>query len=322
MSVYGGIYATHMRNEGTKLLESVEESIRIGREGKVPVHISHHKATGKAAWGLVNQSLAMIDEARSQGVDVTCDQYPYVASATSFKSIIPLWAHEGGPQALLARLKDPETCARLKQEVQDYQGPIDGWSKMLITDVAGEKYKFAEGKRIPEIAAVLGLSEVDAALKLLIDEELQVRYAHFGMCEEDVKTVMAHPAVMIGSDSSCRAIDGPLSKGKPHPRTFGTFPRVLSRYVREEKVLALENAVFKMTGMPAARMGLWDRGLIRPGMKADITVFDPDTIIDKATFENPSQYPVGIPYVMLNGVMVVEEGDTTGKIAGRVIRRK
>ena len=193
---------------------------------------------------------------------------------------------------------------------------------MLITDVAGEKYKFAEGKRIPEIAAVLGLSEVDAALKLLIDEELQVRYAHFGMCEEDVKTVMAHPAVMIGSDSSCRAIDGPLSKGKPHPRTFGTFPRVLSRYVREEKVLALENAVFKMTGMPAARMGLWDRGLIRPGMKADITVFDPDTIIDKATFENPSQYPVGIPYVMLNGVMVVEEGDTTGKIAGRVIRRK
>ena len=171
-----------------------------------------------------------------------------------------------------------------------------------------------------EIAAVLGLSEVDAALKLLIDEELQVRYAHFG-----VRRRRENGNGPPGGDDRLRlilqAIDGPLSR-KPHPRTFGTFPRVLSRYVREEKVLALENAVFKMTGMPAARMGLWDRGLIRPGMKADITVFDPDTIIDKATFENPSQYPVGIPYVMLNGVMVVEEGDTTGKIAGRVIRRK
>ncbi len=322
MSAYGGIYATHMRNEGKRLLESVEEAIRIGREGNVPVHISHHKASGEAAWGLVKESLAMIDEARSQGLDVTCDQYPYIASATGFKAIIPSWAHEGGSQALLARLKDPETGARLKKEVQDYQGPVDGWSKMLITSVASEKNKFAEGKRIPEIASILGLSEVDAAFKLLIDEELGVGYANFGMCEEDVKMVMAHPVVMIGSDSSCRAIDGPLATGKPHPRAYGTFPRVLGKYVREEKVLTLENAVFKMTGMTATRLGLTDRGLIRPGMKADITVFDPDTIIDKATFEEPNQYPVGIEYVMINGVMVVENGDSTGEIAGRVIRRK
>lgn len=322
MSAYGGIYATHMRNEGTGLLESVEEAIRIGREGNVPVHISHHKASGKAAWGLVKRSLAMIDEARSQGVDVTCDQYPYVASATGFKAIIPSWAHEGGSQALLARLKDPETGARLKKEVQDYQGPVDGWSKMLITSVANETYKFAEGKRIPEIASILGVSEVDAAFELLIESNLNVGYAHFGMSEEDVKTVMAHPVVMIGSDSSCRAIDGPLATGKPHPRAYGTFPRVLGKYVREEKVFTLENAVFKMTGMTAARFGLMDRGLIRPGMKADITVFDPETIIDKATFEEPNQYPVGIEHVMINGVLAVENGESTGKIAGRVIRRK
>ncbi len=322
MSAYGGIYATHMRNEGKGLLESVEEAIRIGREGNVPVHISHHKASGQAAWGLVNRSLAMIDEARSQGIDVTCDQYPYVASATGFKAIIPSWAHEGGSQALLARLRDPEIGAKLKQEVQDYQGPVDGWSKMLITSVANEKYKFAEGKRIPQIASILGLSEVDAAFTLLIEAELNVGYAHFGMCEEDVKTVMAHPVVMIGSDSSCRALDGPLATGKPHPRAHGTFPRVLGKYVREEKVLTLENAVFKMTGMPAARLGLIDRGLIRPGMKADITVFDPDTVTDTATFEEPNQYPVGIEYVMINGVMVVENADSTGEIAGKVIRRK
>ncbi len=322
MSAYGGVYATHMRNEGVHLLRSVEEAIRIGREGNVPVQISHHKASGEAAWGLVNQSLAMIDRARGQGLDITCDQYPYVASATGLTAIIPSWAHEGGSKALLARLKDSEVSARLKQEIQEVQGPVDGWPKMLITSVAGEKNKFAEGKRIPESASVFGLPEVEAAFKLLVEEELNVGYAKFGMCEDDVKKVMAHPCVMIGSDSSCRAVDGPLSTGKPHPRTYGTFPRVLGKYVREEKALTLENAVFKMTGMAAARMGLMDRGLIRPGMKADIAVFDPDTIIDKATFENPAQYPVGIEYVMINGVMAVENTESTGEIAGKVLRRR
>lgn len=192
---------------------------------------------------------------------------------------------------------------------------------MLITSVTGEKNKFAEGKRIPEIAGILNLSNVEAAFKLLVEEELEVGYAKFGMCEEDVKTVMAHPVVMIGSDSSCSAIDGPLSTGKPHPRTYGTFPRVLGKYVREEKILSLENAVFKMTGMAAGRLKLMGRGIIRPGMKADLTLFDPDTVIDRATFEEPAQYPCGIEHVMVNGVFAVENREHTGSIAGKVLRR-
>ena len=322
MSACGGIYVTHMRTEGVHLLKSVEEAIRIGEEGKVPVQISHHKASGEAAWGLVNQSLAMIVEARRRGIDVTCDQYPYLASATGLTAIVPSWAHDGGSEALLARLKDPKTSEKLKIEIQKAQGPVDGWSKMLITSVVGEKNKFAEGKRIPEIAKIFGVSEVDAAFRLLVEDDLKVGYAKFGMCEEDVRTVMAHPLVMIGSDSSCSAVDGPLSLGKPHPRTFGTFPRVLGKYVREEKVLTLENAVFKMTGMAAWRMKLMDRGLIRPGFKADITVFNPDTIIDRATFEAPARYPYGIEHVMVNGVLAVKGSRTTGEIAGKVLRRR
>lgn len=320
MAPYGGIYATHMRNEGLRLLESVEEAITIGRESGVPVQISHHKVTAEKGWGLVKESLKMIEEARAQGVDVLCDQYPYIASATSLTSIIPGWAHEGGPKALLARLKDPEVGARLKETV-DANRSNGGWARLLITSVRSEKNRFAQGKRIPKIAGIWGVSEVEAAWRLLIEEELEVGEANFGMCEEDVKTVMAHRCVMIGSDSSATAVDGSLAKGHPHPRTFGTFPRVLGKYTREEKVLTLEQAVYKMTGMAAGRLGLWDRGVIRPGAKADLVLFNPDTIIDTATFDSPRRYPEGIEWVMVNGVMVIENGRHTGEIVGEVLRR-
>lgn len=322
MAPYGGIYETHMRNEGQKLLESVAEAITIGREGKVAVQISHHKAAGEPAWGLVKESLKMIEEARAQGVDVTCDQYPYIASATGLPAIIPGWAHDGGPKALLARLKDPDIATGLKKEVEEAQSPYEGWTKILITSVKTEKNKICEGKRMHEIAAMWGLKPVEAAWRLLIEEELEVGYVRFGMCEEDVKTVMASPFTMIGSDSSCRAVDGPLSTGKPHPRCYGTFPRVLGKYVREEKTLTLEEAVRKMTGLPASRLKLTDRGLIRPGMKADIVVFDPDTITDTAKFEDPAHYPIGIKYVLVNGVISVEDGERTEAIAGKVLRRR
>ncbi len=321
MAPYHGIYATHMRNEGAGLLESVEEAIAIGRQAGVSVQISHHKASGEKAWGLVNRSLAMIEEARQSGVDVSCDQYPYIASATGLTAIIPSWAQEGGSRALLERLKSPQDYERLRSVLSRAHDESDGWSKMLITSVKTEKNKGFEGKRIPEIARAWGIPEAQAALNLLIEEELDVGYARFGMCEEDVKTVMAHPLVMIGSDSSARAVDGPLSSGKPHPRTFGTFPRVLGKYVREERVLTLEQAVYKMTGFPAWRLRMWDRGLVRPGMKADLVVFDPDTVIDKATFEEPSQYPSGIENVIVNGVAVIDARGHTGKIAGRILRR-
>lgn len=318
---YKGIYETHMRNESTGLLDSVKEAIRIGREAGVSVQISHHKASGEKAWGLVKQSLPMIEQARKEGVDVTCDQYPYIASATSLTSIIPGWAHEGGPKALLARLKDPEVSKGLKETVsKNMEG--GGWSRYLITGVKSQKNSFAQGRRIPEIAAIWGIPEVEAAWRLLIEEELEVGQARFGMCEEDVKMVMAHPVVMIGSDSSCMAIDGPLAKGHPHPRTFGTFARVLGHYCRDEQVFPLERAVYKMTGLPAWRLRLWDRGLVRPGMKADLVLFDPDTITDTATFEAPLQYPKGIEKVWVNGALVVDSGKHTGRIAGQVLRRR
>lgn len=319
MAPYGGIYETHMRDEGAGLLGSVEEAIRVGREGGVSVEISHHKVTVESSWGLVKQSLAMIEEARKQGVDVTADQYPYIASATSLTSILPGWAFEGGPAALLARLKDPEVSAGLKETVAKEQAN-GGWARYLITGVKSQKNAFAQGKRIPEIAAIWGIPEVEAAWRLLIEEELQVGQARFGMCEEDVRYVMAHPCVMIGSDSGCMAADGPLAKGHPHPRTFGTFPRVIGHYARDGKLMPLEKAVNKMTGMAAWRVRLWDRGIIRPGMKADLTLFNPDTIIDTATFEKPISYPVGIEKVWVNGVLCLDSGKHTGRIAGKVLR--
>lgn len=322
MAPYGGIYETHMRNENVGLLDSVNEAIRIGREAKVAVQISHHKATREKAWGLVNDSLKLVEGARSQGLDVTCNQYPYTASSTGFKAILPAWAHDGGPEALLTRLKDPVISRRIQSDVEAVEGPNNGWPKMLITLVKTKENEFAVGKRIPELASIFGLSNVETAVKLLVEEELEVGYVEFGMCEEDVRTVMVHPCVMFGSDSSCTAIDGPLAAGKPHPRAFGTFPRVLGKYVREEKILTLENAIFKMTGMPASRFRLMDRGLIRPGMKADLTLFDPKTIIERSTYEDPVQYPKGIEYVMVNGVFTLENCEHTGKIAGRVLKRK
>lgn len=321
MAPYGGIYATHMRDEDLALLKSVKEAIEIGSRAGVSVHISHHKVCAKHAWGQVNASLAMIDEARRNGIDVTADQYPYVATATGLSSIVPSWAHDGGPKALLARLKDPVTGAALKAKVNMDQGD-DGWYRLMITNVKNDKNRACEGKRITEIAAMWGIPEVEAAWRLLCEEELEVGYVRFAMCEDDVKTVMKHPCVMIGSDASIRATDGPLSSGSPHPRAFGTFPRVLGKYCREEGLFPLETAVYKMTGLPAWRLGLWDRGLVRPGMAADLTLFDPDKVIDTATYENPKQYPVGIEYVVVNGEVVIENGEHTGVIAGKVLRRR
>jgi N-acyl-D-amino-acid deacylase len=323
MRSYGGIYETHMRNENIDLVKSVQEAITVGREGGVPVHISHHKACYKRAWGLVHQSLKLIGEARREGLDVTADQYPYVAGSCGLAVVVPEWGHEGGKEALLARLKDPEICEKLKIESDAKQILNEAWPITVISSVASEKNKFAQGKSITEIAEIWDVPPVDAAFRLLVEEKLDVTMLEFEINEDDVRTVMAHPCVMIGSDSSCSATDGPLAAEahRAHPRTFGTFPRVLGKYVREEKVLSLEQAIHKMTSMPANRMRLMDRGIIRPGMKADVVLFDPDIVAEVATFANPAQYPAGIEYVMVNGIFAVENGEHTGNIAGRVLRR-
>lgn len=312
---YGGIYMSHIRNEEAGLLAAVEEAIDIGRRAGLPVQISHHKACDQANWGRVKDSLALIEAARREGIDVTADQYPYIATATGLSSIVPDWAHEGGPQALVARLGDPETRARLRREVDAYQR-ARGWDKIYVSSARG--HRECEGKNLVEIGQSMGKEPVDAAFDLLIDTGATAGMVRFAMCEEDVATVMRYPGTMIGSDSSAISPD---RGGVPHPRTYGTFPRVLGRYVRELKVLTLEDAVRKMTGLPAWRLGLWDRGLIRPGYAADLVLFDPDVIADQATFSDPHRFPVGIKVVVVNGAVTVEDGEQGSTRAGLCLRK-
>lgn len=319
---YHGLYATHMRNEGDKLADSVREAIAIGETAAVPVQISHHKAAGMPNWGKVKDSLRLIEEARARGVDVTSDQYPYQASATGLRSIVPQWAHEGGPEKLLARLQDPVTRKELGAAVDRNHHTASAWDKVYVSSVGSAKNKAAEGKNITEIAAMRGQPEWEAAFDLLIEENLDVGMIRFGMCEEDITMVMRHPTTMIGSDGRSLADYGPLSRGVPHPRNYGTFVRVLGKYVREDKVLTLEEAVRKMTSLPAGRYGLADRGLLRPGLAADVTIFDAATVAEKATFTQPHQYAAGVPYVIVNGTVVVDGGAHTGATPGQVLKRR
>jgi N-acyl-D-amino-acid deacylase len=319
---YGGFYATHMRNESDKLTEAVAEAIAIGEGSGAPVEISHHKAVGVLNWGKVKDSLALIEEARSRGVDVTCDQYPYTASATGLAESIPMWAHDGGREALLARLSDPVTRARIAQEAHDETMTLrKGWDKLILTSAGTPKYQHLEGKDFDQIGLILGLAPVEAMIEIVLASGATAGRVGFGMCEEDVAYVMRHPLTMIGSDGNAIAPYGLLSHGKPHPRSYGTFARVLGRYVRDLKVLPLEEAVRKMTSLPCRKLGLWDRGILRPGMKADITVFDPDTVADRADFVNPHQYADGVAYVIVNGTVVIDGGEHTGAHTGTVLRK-
>lgn len=318
---YGAIYMTHMRNEGDSLLEALEETLEIGRRAKVPVQVSHHKAVGRRNWGKVRDSLALMEQARAAGVDVTCDQYPYVASSTGLASVIPGWAHEGGPQAMLERMKEPETASRIRQEMEAAASSRGGWDKVLISRVDREQLKGWEGKTIVEIASAQEVDPITAVFDLLLAGGY-VGMVRFGMSEEDVKLVMRHPLVMVGSDGSCLADYGPLSEGKPHPRNYGTFVRVLGKYVREEKNLTLREALRKMTSLPAARMGLEDRGLLRLGMAADVTVFNAETVAERGTFQDPHRYAAGIEAVIVNGRLTVRGGEHTGRLAGRVLVRR
>lgn len=319
VAAHGGIYATHMRDEGDDLLGSVNEAITIGEQSGIPVHISHHKTCGEANWGKVIDTLALIDVKRAGGLDITLDQYPYIATSTGLKVIIPQWAHADGVEAMRQRVLDPEIGARICEEIDAAE---HRWDWVLVSACARSENKRFEGKNMVEIAAITGQPPLAAALDLLLAENFNVGMVRFAMCEEDVETVMRHPAVMIGSDASALATTGPLSKGKPHPRCYGTFPRVLGHYVRERGVLTLEDAVRKMTGLTAARFHLWERGLLRPGCFADITIFDEKTIGDAATFVDPHQHAVGIHYVLVNGQVAIDQGEQTAALAGKALRRR
>jgi len=322
---YGGIYASHIRGEGDRLFSSVKEAIRIGEKAKVPVEISHHKAGGKANWRKVKKTLQMMNEARAKGVDVTCDVYPYTAGSFGLSSMLPHWAHEGGNEKLLNRLRDPKIREKLREEMKkgtpEWGSPLKAaeWDATIIA--RSKKHPEFEGKSVKEIARSREIDPFEFVFDLLIEESAAVSVVRFAMCEEDVRLVMQHPFSMIGTDSSAAAPYGVLGQGKPHPRGYGTFPRILGKYVRKEKTLTLENAVRKMTSLPARKLGLKDRGLIKEGMHADIAIFNPEIIIDKATYADPHQYPEGIEYVLVNGKVPIERKKHTEALAGKALRK-
>ncbi len=324
---HGGIYATHQRSEANALDESLEEVFEIARRARIPVEIWHLKTAYQKNWGRMPEVLEKIRKARAQGLDITADVYPYIAGSTSLSACLPPWALEGGTEKMLGRLRDPQTRERLKKEISTdskeweniYLGS-GGASGVLIGSVITRSLEWAQGKRVSEIATEQQKEPLDAVFDLILADHGQTGAIYFMMSEADLRAAMRARFVSFCTDSGARATDGPLAGAKSHPRGWGSYPRILGRYVREERLLTLEKAIQKMTGMPATRVGLRDRGFLRAGMFADITVFDPQSVIDRATFEMSNQYPQGIQYVVVNGQISVDEGQRTLALAGRPIR--
>jgi N-acyl-D-amino-acid deacylase len=315
-----GFYASHIRGEGSTLLEAVGEAISVGSGASLPVQVSHIKAAGRPNWGRVKDALALIDAARAKGLDVMADVYPYTASSTTIRTLLPDSALEGGIDAMLGRLRDPAARARIRDEMA--RGPVlargVGWEDIMIAYAPSRPE--AQGLRLDEIGRQWGKDPVECSFDI-IEAELGKGYVIlFQLDEADLRLALVHPHVMIGSDGSSLATAGLLAEGKPHPRSYGTFPRVLGRYARDEAVLTLPAAVHKMTGMPAARLGLKDRGILRKGAKADVVVFSPERVADPATYENPHRYAQGIAHVVVNGRIVIKDAEHTGSLPGRVLR--
>jgi N-acyl-D-amino-acid deacylase len=322
MAAGGGLYFSHIRGEAATLETAVAEAIRIGEDAGVPVQVSHVKAAGRENWGKMDRVLRMIDTARARGLDVTGDVYPYPAGSTKMDNLLPGWMHDGGIARLLERLADPAARRRAMQDClvdgerwRTGSGAM-GWDEIMIATCS--KPELA-GLRLADLARLSGKSPAEAMMDLVLEEHAGVSMISFSQSEENVATVLAYPHAMIGSDSlSLHAGPGP-HPGKPHPRSYGTFPRVLGVYCREKRLFSWETAVKKMTGMPAAKLRLKDRGLVMPGFAADLAVFDPATVKDPATFPDPHRYPTGIPFVVVNGRLVVDGPRFNPLPAGRVL---
>lgn len=324
---YGGIYASHIRNEGDREMEALDEAFRIGREANLPVEIWHLKVSGRQNWGKMPGVIAAIQAARASGLDVTANQYPYTASGTSLGAAIPPKYHEGGSEAFVNRLKDPQVRAAIRRELAGTDANTEnmwrgtgGPQGILVASVLDPELKYYEGKTIAQIAADEHKDPLDALMDVVIAGKDHVGAVYFTMNEDDVKYAMQQSFVSVGTDAGAANIQGPLSESKLHPRSYGSFPRILGRYVREQHLLTLEQAIRKFTSLPAQRMGLRDRGILRAGMFADITIFDPDKVNDVATFEDPHHASVGIQYVLVNGVISLDNGKVTGQFGGRPLR--
>jgi N-acyl-D-amino-acid deacylase len=324
---YGGIYATHMRSEGVTEMAAIDEAIRIGRDARIPVEIWHLKCAGKSNWGRMPVVIARIDSARQAGIDISANTYAYPAWFNSFSAFVPPWAHDGGDSMLIVRMQDSAARARIRRDMITPGGDWDNeWQEIpgpeavLIGVVQNPELLPLQGKTLAEVAAAEGKDPIDALLDILVQDKGFTSGAVFGMSEEDVALALVQPWTSIDNDSPGTSPEGPLGKEHPHPRAYGTFPRIIRKYVREEHRLTLPDAIRKFTSLPAQRMRLTDRGVLKQGMWADIVVFDPDSLSDLATFSEPNQLSVGMHYVLVNGVPVIAESKMTGARPGRVLR--
>jgi N-acyl-D-amino-acid deacylase len=325
--LHGGIYSSHIRDEGEGVFRAVEEAIQVGKGAGIRVDIIHMKIAHQKLWGRVSEVIAMVQKARDAGFDIQANVYPYTAGQNNLSSIIPPWAHDGGREKMVQRLRDPAARRRMRAEVlqglpgwyNHYLATGGGWAGMQLVSLKNERNAPFQGKRMSELIESRGGDPVNVLFDVLVEEDGSVPTVFFHHSEPDMQLVLKQPWTSIGSDGSAVNPDGPTGRSHPHPRYYGTFPRVLGRYVRELKVLTLPEAVKKMTSMNADKISIKDRGRLREGLWADVTIFDPNTVIDRATFENPRQYPVGVTYVIVNGVLTIDNGRHTGALAGRVI---
>jgi N-acyl-D-amino-acid deacylase len=324
---HGGIYSSHVRDEGEGVFRAIDEAIRVGKGASIPVDIIHMKIAHKKLWGRANEIIAMVQKARDEGFEIRANVYPYTAGQNNLSSIVPPWAHDGGREKMLERLKDPSARKRMREEVMNglpnwynhYLATGDGWAGMILVLLRHERNRPFQGRRMSDLIAARGGHPADVLFDVLLDEGGSVPTVFFHHSEPDMQLIMKQPWTSIGSDGSAVSPDGPTGRTHPHPRYYGTFPRVLGRYVRELKVITLPDAVKKMTSMNADKLGITDRGRLKEGLVADVTVFDADRVIDRATFEQPHQFPVGIKYVIVNGIVTVDKEQHTGALAGRVL---
>lgn len=320
VSQHNGIYATHMRNEDDTVEEAIEEALRICAEANVSLQISHLKACNQANWHKVDHMLEMIHNAADKGLPVLADRYPYSAWGTGLTSFLPLWTRQGGTEEILARLKEKKYEAEISKYSEERGKRIGGWNRVVISLCYSKKNKKWEGKSIQSCSEITGKEPCIFIRELLIEERNRVGVIGFAMDEDNLKKVLAFPLITIGSDGSAVAPYGKLGEGKPHPRYYGTFPRILGKYCREERIFDLPTAIEKMTSMSAKKLGINKRGILKKGYFADITIFNPKTIIDNATYTNPHQYPTGIKYVIVNGKLTIKKGKHTGELKGEVLR--
>ncbi len=320
MEATPGLYATHMRNEDDRVVEAVEEAIAIAEGAGIGLQISHLKCQGRRNWDKLDQIFTVIEQAESRGVSVTMDRYPYLAYSTGLANLMPIWSREGGTEKFIERLQDPDVWSRIRRAMEDKIELLGSWDAVMISSVELEKNKELQGKTIAEIVKDTGQDPYLYTRSLIIEEDNRVGQVGFGMSEENTARILAHPKCMPASDASALADYGELRQGSPHPRAYGTFTRVLGKTVREMKIMPLEEAIRKMTSFPAERFELKNRGRLAEGFMADVVVFDPDRVADQATYAEPHQYSIGIEAVLVNGEVVLEKGERTEKLPGKVLR--